>query len=127
MRRAAALATGAVIDRELLRSQEEVTAEIVLPDGFHSMPSLASMSSPVSMSSPAQAASVAPRHSRSVELSDSTRRDFDLALAEATEAFRLAYVRELKRRFGDDVDAAAAHAGVHPKSVSRLYRLYRIS
>jgi DNA-binding NtrC family response regulator len=147
MRRAAALATDLIIDRQLLQSLEEVTAEIELPPGFRS-------------GLPAEFASLAPRTSWSaigesipsipgsslrsrllqppptVSLSDpgglksrgdSSRQDFDLTFADATEAFRKAYVRELKRRFGDDVNAAAAHAGVHPKSVSRLYRMYRIA
>jgi DNA-binding NtrC family response regulator len=148
MRRAAALATGVVIDRQLLQSLEEVTAEITLPEGFD--PSYSSE----------EGVSITPRHSWSsrgesirtisagsdpacssqpsydVRLSDAdrlallsgaSRHDFDLSLEEAIEALRAAYIRELRRRFGEDVNGAAAHAGVHPKSVSRFYRLYRLS
>lgn len=49
---------------------------------------------------------------------------FDLPLSEATESFRKQYVAQLRQRFGSDLNAAAQHAGVHPKSLSRLFQLY---
>ncbi|MDH5673215.1 MAG: sigma 54-interacting transcriptional regulator [Myxococcales bacterium] len=48
-----------------------------------------------------------------------------MGIKDATEAYRAAYVQLVQERFGDDVDAAAEHVGVHPKSLQRLYRQYR--
>lgn len=51
---------------------------------------------------------------------------FALSFEEATEAFRSRYVHELRRKFWSDLQGAAAHAGLHPKSVSRLFRMYGV-
>jgi hypothetical protein len=48
----------------------------------------------------------------------------DLPLGEATESFRRQYVAHLGQRFGNDLNAAAEHAGVHPKSIARLFHRY---
>jgi DNA-binding NtrC family response regulator len=142
VRRAAALASGPLLDRALLLSLEESTAQIHVPDAFEqsgsaSFPTLPRDSwADLSGERMHPGLSEAPPSSRPAAfpppMETVTRvkesalpHDFETPLAEATEAFRAAYVKELRRRFGDDLNGAAAHAGVHPKSVSRLFRLYR--
>jgi DNA-binding NtrC family response regulator len=123
IRRADALATSALIQRDMLESLEEVTAQICLPEGLRDSPRVSA--APVPMRSQRPMQSRAPTAGDAgIAVAPMAPRDFDLPLADATESFRSAYVRELRRRFGDDLNAAGAHAGVHPKSVSRLYRLY---
>ncbi|HKU41021.1 MAG TPA: sigma 54-interacting transcriptional regulator [Polyangiales bacterium] len=109
MRRAASLAKDAMIDRNLLLSLDDVTSE--LPR----VPTLERL-----------ATSLVPPPASWLPISENPPPpEFELPLEEATETFRKAYVRYLRRRFGDDLNRAAAHAGTHPKSVSRLFRLYR--
>ncbi|HEX6244690.1 MAG TPA: sigma 54-interacting transcriptional regulator, partial [Polyangiales bacterium] len=111
IRRAATLAHGGPIDRKLLLNLDQATAQIQLPDGFAAAP-----------------ASAPPPPTDRMDLDDpgSSPAGFELSLAEATEVFRKSYVQNLRRRFGDDLNRAAAHAGTHPKSVSRLFRHYRV-
>jgi DNA-binding NtrC family response regulator len=109
MRRAAVLARDAVIDRDMLQDMEETTSVIQLPSSsLHSF--------------------ARPRSLAAAPVSDDVRDSelFAQPLAEATEAFRKTYVAYLRQRFGNDLNAAAAHAGVHAKSVSRLFRLYDV-
>ena len=47
-----------------------------------------------------------------------------MPLEQSTESHRRAYVHFLRRRFGNDLRAAAAHAGVRPRVVLRLFRQY---
>jgi len=49
----------------------------------------------------------------------------DLCIRDATEQYRKAYIDRIVERFGDDLDAAADHVGVHIKSIQRLIRHYR--
>lgn len=107
LRRAALLGDGAAVDRELLQQLDEVTAVFHMPPEV-----LGALASEPLPEGPHQGTS------------DGV--DFSLPLEQATEACRKAYVLELRRRFGDDLIRAATHAGIHPKSVSRLFRLYRV-
>ncbi|HKP63003.1 MAG TPA: sigma 54-interacting transcriptional regulator [Polyangiales bacterium] len=135
MRRAAALATGPIIDRDLLLNLEEVTADFQMPEGFSSNSPPARSLTPVARTSWPNVNDGGPvsytpsGNPKPIVPTDAPAIDpaaaFDLPLAEASEVFRAAYMKELRRRFGDDLNGAAAHAGVHPKSVSRLFRLYR--
>jgi DNA-binding NtrC family response regulator len=125
IRRADALADNALIQRDMLESLEEVTAQISIPDALLAPARVSAL--PVATRSLHPGWSRAPAAAVAADSGPppAPPRDFDLPLAEATESFRSAYVRELRKRYGDDLNAAGAHAGVHPKSVSRLYRLYR--
>jgi DNA-binding NtrC family response regulator len=104
MRRAALLAGGPVIDRTLLRTLEEATSVIELPRGLDSMR--------------------VPKQENARAVEPAQGEVFALPLAEATESFRRQYVAYLRQRFGSDLNAAAQHAGIHPKSISRLFRMY---
>jgi DNA-binding NtrC family response regulator len=110
MRRAAVLARGAIIDRRLLEELDTATSEIEIPEELALGSPLGLRSTAVSIPTPP----AADQHS------------FELPLADAVEAFRKAYLQSLRHRFGNDLNAAAAHAGVHPKSVSRLFRIYGV-
>src|SRR5688572_9847591 len=105
MRRAALLARDSAIDRDLLQDLEETTSVIKMPTS--TFPS----------SGFPRARSILPGPA---PVSQDTREDeaalFAEPLAEATEAFRKRYVAYLRQRFGNDLNAAATHAGVHPKS-----------
>jgi DNA-binding NtrC family response regulator len=115
MRRAALLANGSVIDRALLEDLDAVvTSEIVVPEELLESVESGRVSGPTA--SLTQRAGP-PEAGASLEL----------PLAEATEIFRKAYLQQLRDRFGSDFAGAARQAGVHPKSVQRLYRLYGIS
>ncbi len=50
----------------------------------------------------------------------------ELPLNEATECYRSEYVKYLRERFGNDLGRAADHAGLHPKSISRLFKQYGV-
>jgi transcriptional regulator with GAF, ATPase, and Fis domain len=118
MRRAAVLAANSVIDRALLEDLDAaVTSEIHLPEelleSLDREPEVAPAGRSVKPAAPSSSA--APQAG------------CELPLAEATEAFRRAYLQQLRERFGSDFAGAARHAGVHPKSVQRLFRLYGIS
>lgn len=110
LRRAALLAQGALIDRRLLEDLESVTSEL------HILPEQLEIVLPDAAQKPA--VTLLPRPHE--------QNEFELPMAAAVEAFRKAYVLQLRTRFGNDLNAAAAHAGVHPKSVSRLFRLYGV-
>jgi DNA-binding NtrC family response regulator len=110
LRRAASLAEDSLIDRDLLLNIDDVTSDIPFPDTWERV--VPSSAPPVVSWVPPEGSSPPP--------------EFELPLAEATESFRKAYVRFLRRRYGEDLNRAAAHAGTHPKSVSRLFRLYRV-
>jgi DNA-binding NtrC family response regulator len=141
IRRASALARGPQIDRPLLLALEEGTAQIRIPPSFDlgasaTLPIVPprtdgsrsdTLRAPAGEDDPFISGVVLQRPGANggTQLGDALTPDFTLPLAEATEAFRTAYVQELRRRFGDDLNGAAMHAGVHPKSVSRLFRLYR--
>jgi DNA-binding NtrC family response regulator len=142
LRRAALLAASATIDRALLQQLDAVTSEFHVPPedllpvsgeepgfGGATTPSMG-----VRSLAPAPSRSLAPIPSGLIRplgpvappaaSPSSEDAAFALPLEQATEAFRRAYVQELRRRFGNDLNRAAAHAGIHPKSVSRLFRMY---
>jgi DNA-binding NtrC family response regulator len=108
MRRAAVLAQSTLIDGAVLRSLEEATSVIEIT-GLRSQ-------------APTREQRAAAKTPEALASSDA----FDLPLGEATESFRKHYVAQLRQRFGNDLNAAAQHAGVHPKSISRLFRMYDV-
>ena len=156
LRRAAILTHGTIIDQQLLEDLAASTAEMHVPreqlDAAAALRSgsIRSASDRPTTLRPATAparpeGSVRPRasvhpheevlDSRSTqeldpvtppELPTSDCSHFDLPLEASTESHRKAYVHALRKRFGNDLQAAADHAGVHPKSVSRLFRQYGV-
>lgn len=50
----------------------------------------------------------------------------EFPLNEATDLYRKEYVAYLRERFGNDLSRAAEHAGLHPKSISRLFKQYGV-
>ena len=158
LRRAATLAGGGAIDRELLEQLEENTAEFqILPEGLVKVPRNSSQSpgsrtlemegqwveslraremGPASgdlllplpriqpRTGPPERAPAAPPVPPGPVAAETAA--LALPLEQATEAFRKAYAQELRRRFGSDLQRAAEHAGIHPKSVSRLFRMYGV-
>jgi two-component system response regulator AtoC len=50
----------------------------------------------------------------------------NLPLNEANEVYRKAYAQYIRDRYGNDLNAASMHTGLHPKSISRLFRKYGV-
>jgi DNA-binding NtrC family response regulator len=153
LRRAAILTIGTTIDQQLLDDLAASTAEMHMPpeqlagdlaargDGsslpatIRPVPGHARKSVPAGDSNrtlhplPVALDSKATQELDPLTQSESFSSDaprFALPLEESTEAHRKAYLQYLRRRFGNDLQAAAAHAGVHPKSVSRLFKQYGV-
>jgi len=155
LRRAATLARGGAIDRDLIERLEEGTGEFqMLPEGLVRFPRQASLppghrtsevdSQWADMLRARESGAVAGErlgpHSR-VPPGPGERAPappavpppaapetaaLALPLEQATDAFRMAYAQELRRRYGSDLQRAAEHSGLHPKSVSRLFRMYGV-
>jgi two-component system response regulator GlrR len=51
----------------------------------------------------------------------------ELSINDATEAYRQAYLQNVKDRYGDDIQRAAYHIGVPLSAVTDLYRRYGVS
>jgi DNA-binding NtrC family response regulator len=146
MRRAAVLAPTTIIDRALLTDLDAVvTSEIQLPDDFvESLSASARSMLPPALTRSLPPRSLAPANPvpgsvppprlpvptltpAALAASPAASGALELPMAEATDAFRRAYLLNLRERFGSDFNGAGLHAGVHPKSVQRLFRLYGIS
>jgi DNA-binding NtrC family response regulator len=146
MRRAAVLAPTPRIDRELLSGLDAaITSEIQLPDELIEDVSAgvrrsAALSAAPGSTAPAGVAPGAAGNTRAPDRMPeassgpttlvpgaSDQHAFDLPMAEATEAFRKAYLQHLRDKFGSDLEGAALHAGMHPKSVQQMFRIYGIS
>jgi DNA-binding NtrC family response regulator len=148
LRRAAILTIGATIDQHLLDDLAASTAEMHLPPGFLreglDASSLPATVRPVPSSSrksagdskntlQPMAASLDAKSTQEIEAETQSEGslspggpEFDLPLEASTEAHRRAYMQHLRQRFGNDIHAAAAHAGVNPKSMARLFKQYMV-
>lgn len=51
----------------------------------------------------------------------------ELSINDATEAYRQAYLQNIKNRYGDDLQRAAYHIGIPLNAVTDLYRRYGVS
>ncbi len=96
IRRASALTKSSHIDRKLL---EELNASGVTTQGLEE----------------------SPQQAEPVELIGA-----NLPLNEANEVYRKAYTQYIRDRFGNDLNRASLHTGLHPKSISRLFRKYGV-
>jgi DNA-binding NtrC family response regulator len=150
LRRAAILTSGTIIDQQLLEDLAASTAEMYVPrDKLDAAMALASGSNPPTTLRPSTAPArpggsgrprTTPQPQVSLAFDSRATQELDpkpeaepvppdcsqfaLPLEQSIDSHRRAYMHYLRQRYGNDLQAAAAHAGVPTKSVSRLFRQY---